>query len=54
MISRSSLLDHLLVWAQVGQEQRWVVIAGTPGELRRFEEDSLVNLKSYFKCHLRS
>lgn len=29
--------DDLLVWAQVGQEQYWAAIAGTLGELRRFE-----------------
>lgn len=41
--------DYLLVWAQVGQEQCWVAIAGTLGELRRFEHCTLVNQKSNFK-----
>lgn len=40
--------DYLLVWAQVGQEQCWVAIAGTLGELRRFEYNTLVNQKCHF------
>lgn len=37
------------MWAQVGQEQCWVVIAGTLGELGRFEYCTLVNQKTHFK-----
>ncbi len=41
--------EYSLAWALVGQEQRWVALAGSLGELRRFEFCSLVNQKSHFK-----
>lgn len=41
------MLAYVLVWAQVGQEQCWVVIAGTLGELRRLQDCTLVNTNSH-------